>query len=220
MRLGPPISDKRNGWTASTCAAYAASWALHGRTKSQNTEVLERTHSTSTFAMLSQHRLRRLSHVHRMDSSWLPRAILYGELSSGSRPTGRPYLRFKDVCRRDMRQAGIDLNSWEEAAQDRSAWRQTVATGVNRAEERRTSLLQEKRQRKKLRVAAPSPFVCNNCGRDCHARIGLLSYSHSCDRDDNPRAQSIVSIDGRMLTIVIAGNQNDTLLSVGKMCTI
>ncbi|XP_038062349.1 uncharacterized protein LOC119732818 [Patiria miniata] len=160
--------------------------------KVPNTEVLERAHSTSMFAMLSQRRLRWLGHVHRMDSGRLPRAILYGELSSGSRPIGRPNLRFKDVCKRDMRQAGIDPNSWEEAAQDRSAWRQTVAAGIHRAEERRTSLLQEKRQRRKLRVAAPSPesvpspFVCANCGRDCHARIGLLSHSRRCNKDDNP----------------------------------
>ena len=86
--------------------------------------------------MLSQRHLRWLGHVHRMDPTGLHRAVLYGELSTGSRPTGRPCLRFKDVCKRDMKQAGIDQNKWEEAAKDCAVWRKTVATGTRLAEER------------------------------------------------------------------------------------
>ncbi|KAL8593996.1 hypothetical protein ACOMHN_028982 [Nucella lapillus] len=33
-----------------------------------------------------------------MQDGRLPNDILYGELATGSRPTGRPALRYKDVC--------------------------------------------------------------------------------------------------------------------------
>ena len=158
--------------------------------KITNTEVLERAQSTSMYSMLSQRHLRWLGHVHRMDSSRLPRAILYGELSTGSRPLGRPRLRFKDVCKRDMKQAGIDHNNWEDAAKDRGVWRQMVETGSRRAEERHISLLKAKRQKRKLREAAPcpppvqdpSPFACGNCQKDCHSRVGLYSHSRRCKK--------------------------------------
>ena len=84
--------------------------------KITNKEVLKHVQSTSMFSLLSQCRLRWLGHVHRMDSSRLPRAVLYGELSTGSRPLGRPRLRFKDVCKRDMKQAGRDHNNGMDAA--------------------------------------------------------------------------------------------------------
>ncbi len=53
-----------------------------------------------------------------MDPSRLPRAILYSELSTGSRHTGSPHLRYKDVCKHNMEEAGINPSSWEEAAND------------------------------------------------------------------------------------------------------
>ena len=156
--------------------------------KVPNTDVLERAHSTSMYTMLSQRRLRWLGHVHRMDPSRLPRAVLYGELSTGSRPLGRPRLRFKDVCKRDMKLAGIDHNNWEKAATDRGVWRQTVAAGTRCAEEKHIALLQAKRQKRKLRAAAPAPgpvpstSVCTNCTKDCHSRVGLLSHSRRCKK--------------------------------------
>eukprot|EP00064_Thunnus_orientalis_P000857 superscaffoldBa00000050_g858 len=118
--------------------------------KVPNIEVLEHVHSTSMFTMLSQRHLRWLGHVHRMDPSWLSRAILYGKLSTDYRPGVHPCLCFKDSCKHNMKQAGIDPNSWEEAANDHSVWRQTAAAGTRCTEERCTCLLQEKRQKRKL----------------------------------------------------------------------
>ena len=37
--------------------------------------------------------------------------LLYGELVQGKRPTGRPQLRFKDVCKRDLKALNIDQNN-------------------------------------------------------------------------------------------------------------
>ena len=169
--------------------------------KVPNTEVLDRAQTCSMFTILSQRRLRWLGHVHRMDPTRLPRAVLYGELSTGSRPTGRPCLRFKDVCKRDMKQAGIDHTTWEEAAKDRSSWRQAVSAGTCRAEESRISSMQAKRQKRKQREAAPtptpapSPFTCTNCRRDCHSRVGLYSHSRRCNKihDDPSRRNPLLA---------------------------
>ena len=55
------------------------------------------------FTLLKQRRMRWLGHVVRMDDGWIPKDLLYGELVQGKRPTGRPQLRFKDLCKRDLK---------------------------------------------------------------------------------------------------------------------
>ena len=44
-----------------------------------------------------------LGHVMRMDDRQIPKDLLYGELVHRKHPTGRPQLRFKDVCKRDLK---------------------------------------------------------------------------------------------------------------------
>ena len=57
--------------------------------------------------------------MHRMEDGRIPKNLLYGELESGSRPVGRPKLRFKDVCKRDMLATGLPTGNWETHAADR-----------------------------------------------------------------------------------------------------
>ena len=52
----------------------------------------------------------------------IPKDELYGELATGHHPAGCPALRFKDVCKCDLKLADIDPGSWEQIADDRSAW--------------------------------------------------------------------------------------------------
>ncbi|KAK1893602.1 GTP-binding protein RHO2 [Dissostichus eleginoides] len=59
-----------------------------------------------------------------MPDGRLPKGILYGELSAGSRGRGRPLLRFKDVVKRDMKALDIATDNWERLAEDRTKWRQ------------------------------------------------------------------------------------------------
>ena len=61
-----------------------------------NEEVLERVDTTSVEAMLMLRQLRWTGHVTRMDSSRMPKAVFYGELSQGKRDRGAPRKRFKD----------------------------------------------------------------------------------------------------------------------------
>ena len=107
--------------------------------------------------------------------------IVYGELLEGARLTGRPRLRFKDVCKRDMKQCSINTSTWESCAEKCASWRLAVIQGVKKAEEARVTALARKRERRRTRQQPqPSPFVCSRCSRDCHSRVDLLSHSCRC----------------------------------------
>ena len=80
---------------------FAASWACPGKTSDQRWSPVScwpshRLHLAETTPAC-------LGHVCRMEDGRIPKDILYGELATGQRNTGRPHLRFKDVCKRDMR---------------------------------------------------------------------------------------------------------------------
>lgn len=134
-----------------------------------NTSVLELAGIQSMYAILSQRRLRWLGHVRRMDDGRIPKDILYGELATGSRRTGRPILRYKDTCKRDMKSGCIDPTNWEALAADRSKWRAAVRTAVRHREEQRGEQWEEKRKRRHHRgITLPdnstsfSGFTCKN----------------------------------------------------------
>ena len=151
--------------------------------KISNTEVLEHANMRSIYTILCERRLHWLGHVKRMDPGRIPKDLLYGELAEGSRHAGLPKLRFKDVCKRDMKRCNIDSNSWESIADDRPSWRQTVKQGAKFGEEVLTTAALDKRSRRKERgkyPQQPTPFSCTKCGRDCHSRVGLHSHSRKC----------------------------------------
>ena len=118
-----------------------------------------------------------------MEPGRIPKDMLYGELSEGSRPMRRPHLRFKDVCKRDMKTMDINTNTWEGVAEDRPLWRGTVREGVQRAEAVRHVQQTDRRAKRKARavlVLAPTDFICCKCSKDCHSRVGLYSHSRQC----------------------------------------
>ena len=144
-----------------------------------NTEVLERASMLSMQTTLSERRLRWIGHVRRMDEGRIPKDLLYGELVQGTRPTGRPKLRYRDVTKRDFLQCGVAIDSWEQQASDRSAWRRVVKEGIRSAEDKRLRTNTEKRKRQKGQQQQPQqqpPYLCSKCGRDCHSRVGLQSF--------------------------------------------
>ena len=71
--------------------------------KVTNNEVFDRVGIPSVYTLLRQRRLRWLGHVHRMEDGRIPKYLLYGKLTTGYSDKGRPQLRYKDVCKRDMR---------------------------------------------------------------------------------------------------------------------
>ena len=68
-----------------------------------------------------------------MKDGRISKDLLYGELATEKRSTGRPQLRFKDVCKRDLQALDINTDSWEVAATD--ACRHTVKQGLTQYEE-------------------------------------------------------------------------------------
>ena len=85
------------------------------RDKVPNTEVLDRAGLPTMYTLLRQRRMRWIGHVHRMEDGRIPKDVLYGELAVGKRPRGHPQLRYKDVCKRDMRALEMDPKSWEDS---------------------------------------------------------------------------------------------------------
>ena len=148
--------------------------------------------------LLKQRRMRWLGHVVRMDDGRIPKDLLYGELVQGKRPTGRLQLRFKDVCKRDLKALNIDQNNWEVTALGRSAWRQTVQNGLSNFEETLDQQHRDKRMTRKAAAHANRPasdFVCVLCHRDCHSRIGLVCHTRRCTRKKHLERNSIVFRD-------------------------
>lgn len=138
------------------------------------------------FYMISERRLRWLGHVSRMSDGRIPKDILYGELAEGTRARGRPILRFKDVCKRDMKAGNMDPDSFGELTVDRSGWRQSVKSCVANAEKTRLHEAEEKRAKKKKSKSETtdsttdktplSSFFCPYCTQGFQKQNAL--YSH------------------------------------------
>ena len=100
----------------------------------------------------NKRRLHWLGHATRMQDGRLPKEILYGELATGSRPTGRPTLRYKDVLKRDLKAGGIAPAGFEALAADRSGWRYTTESAIKTAEQKREKQWEEKRAHRRQRA--------------------------------------------------------------------
>ena len=85
-------------------------------------------------------RLRWLGHMRRMDDGRIPKNLLHGQFATGSRRPGHVHhtVRFKDVCKCDMKACNIDPDVWEPAADDRDTWQEFVQRGIRLADEKRT----------------------------------------------------------------------------------
>ena len=148
-----------------------------------STVVLERAGLPTMYTMLRQRRLRWIGHVRRMEEGRIPKDILYGELASGRRPRGRPQLRYKDVCKRDMKALNIIAEKWEDIAADRSSWRCLLHKQLKVGEDKITNKAIEKRaKRKEIQQSDPAATnnTCSTCSRDCHSCIGLISNRQRC----------------------------------------
>lgn len=122
--------------------------------KITNTEVLKRADLPSIMGTLSIRRLRWLGHVRRMDSSRIPKQVLFGELSEGRRHRGRPMLRYKDVCKTSMKDFCISTEKWEKLAEDRTQWKTSIHKGARTYEDNLRCKLEIKRTTRKDKVQA------------------------------------------------------------------
>ena len=151
--------------------------------KVTNTQVLQLANIPSLYQILRHRRMRWLGHVHRMDCHRIPRQLLYGELLEGTRPTGAPMLRHKDLSKRTMSEIYVNPNTWEKTAQDRKKWRSAVHSGVRRFEEERIQRVEEDRRRRKNPVQPTADqfvYSCNYCNRRFTHLIGKSSHERAC----------------------------------------
>ena len=168
--------------------------------KVPNTEVLDRANMKTMFSILSERRLRWLGHVRRMEHGRIPKDLLYGELTDGSRPTRRPRLPLKDVCKKDMKLYSINISTWESCVEDCLAWRLAIRQDVQKVEEARNTALVQKRAKRKERQRQPQPHLSH--AAEIVSRVsGCTATRESADRPPPHGSYTIVSReDGRMPT--------------------
>ena len=97
--------------------------------------------------------------------------------------TGRPLLRYKDVCKRDFKALDVNELSWETSTDDRDEWRRTLKRELPKGA---TGLLEWLRSElggrelpKQMRILCPLLSSVLDV-TDCKARIGLLSHTKKC----------------------------------------
>ena len=103
----------------------------------------------------------------------IPKDLLYGgELAQGKCPRGRSQLRYKDICKQDLKALEMDLNRWETVTsecQPGGMWCIMASvhfeeTLVQQAEAKRQSLKQQNQG-----SGQGTDCICLQCGRDCHS---------------------------------------------------
>jgi hypothetical protein len=147
--------------------------------KITNTEVQEIAGAKTVHSMLSLRRFRWLGHTCRMKDGRIPKDILYGELQMGKRSRGRPLLRYKDVCKRDMKDTEIEIESWEQDATNRVAWREKIRKGIETKEKMISDRMRTQRLRRHASPRSDNSRLeipCAYCGRLFMAKIGLASH--------------------------------------------
>jgi hypothetical protein len=106
-----------------------------------------------------------------MEDGRMPKDLLYGELSGGSRPQGRSRLRFKDSSKRDMKCGGVKMQSWESFAKSRDSWRAAVQSGTKQAEQNYTACMKRVARKSSSTDQMVTIHTCSFCGKNCHSRI-------------------------------------------------
>ena len=141
-----------------------------------NIDVLRQANMSSIEAILTASQLHWTGHVTRMSSDRLPKAVFYGELSSGKRLHGG-----KDVLKIHLK---ATVNTWEPIAHDRQKWRHAIHQGKIHIEEKLTQKYQHEHNRRHGLLGASIPTVfCDDCGRGFVAQMGLNSHRRAKHKD-------------------------------------
>ena len=137
-------------------------------------QVLDMAESTSIEAMILKHRL-----CFRMEDNRLPKQLMFGELASGKQKQGRPLERLKDCVKASINHVEITPKEIELRSHDTTGWRAVTRHAMDTFQGRRSTQIEEARERRKVTADAPgipglSP--CPHCPRTCKSRIGLHSH--------------------------------------------
>ena len=110
-----------------------------------------------------------------MDEGRIPKYILHSELALGRRTTGRPHLRYKDVCVRDTKPIDIATLSWEGLAADRTKWRSALKQHLKIGEDKLMGAAADKRAHRKEGSSSIQPETTHRCvTRQCAIVLTVL----------------------------------------------
>ena len=138
-----------------------------------NTEVLERCQTFGIEAHIMKARLCWAGHMARMNETQIPCMLLFGELKQGTWHVSRPLKQYKDQLKVTLKRCQIQPDNFESLASDRATWRALCSQAVDEFEHFR---VEEKRRRRKERIAVPGSFPCDWCPCVCSSAIGLRSH--------------------------------------------
>ena len=111
-------------------------------------ESLQESQPARIESILLQVQLRWAGHVTKMEDVRIPKAVFLSELQEGKRDRGAPRKHYKDQLKRQLAQAGIGHQSWQQAS-DRDSWRSSVRNASCEFEAERHKATKEKRRRQK-----------------------------------------------------------------------
>ena len=134
---------------------------------------------------LSESRDYYLINGHDYQKSFAVRIGIRLQGEEGKRSQGGQKKRYKDTLKASLKDFNIPIDSWEQAAQDRTKWRCLINKGASQFEEKRICEAERKRKERKARakepssVSAQSEFTCSICNRQFRAKIGLYSHQRT-----------------------------------------
>ena len=161
------------------CLRSICGYTLENRVS--NADLLDKCKIGGIETFLLQSQLRWAGHVIRMNDDRIPKILMYSQLRDGKRNVGRPWLRYKDKFKTNLKSLNIPLDTFEKIADDRVAWRVTCHRALASFEKKRIQHLRELRQNTKLRSLIPATqsdnFTCHIWGLVCKSKAGLASHA-------------------------------------------
>ena len=119
-------------------------------------------------------------YVSHMSDCRIPKLLLYGELSYGSRKVAGQSKRYKDSLKAYLNDFNINVATWETTASDRPTWQNLIHKGTIHTENKPSNAAKDNAEHAKARAEylanMPPSHWCPTCGRGFHARIGLTSH--------------------------------------------